>query len=87
MKTFRVFGRKYQDYYINVSAVDEYEAMELADTRPEIEWTQVTSDDVIESVEVYSNEDPIQDEVSQDNYTIDDDEHIIDMSNGLVKTK
>ena len=53
MPIFRVFGRKYQDYYTDVSAVDEYEAVEIANARPEVDWFAVETDDIIEATDVY----------------------------------
>ena len=57
MPTYRVFGRKYQDYYIIVSAANEYEAADIANARPEIDWSTVEMDDVIEATDVFLDDD------------------------------
>lgn len=57
MPTFRVFGTKYQSYYTIVSAADEYEAAELANSRPSNEWDQIPTDDVIEATDVFLDDD------------------------------
>ena len=57
MPIYRVFGRKYQDFYTIVSAADEYEAADIANARPEIDWDRVEMDDVIEATDVFLDED------------------------------
>jgi hypothetical protein len=57
LPTYRVFGRKYQDYYIIVSAANEYEAADIANARPEIDWSTVEMDDVIEATDVFLDDD------------------------------
>ena len=60
MPIFRVFGRKYQDYYTMVSAANEYEAVDVANSRPATDWDSVETDDVIEAVDVYLDDEDIQ---------------------------
>ena len=57
MPTYRVFGTKYQNYYTIVSASDEYQAAEIANARPLIDWDEVPTDDVIEATDVFLDED------------------------------
>jgi hypothetical protein len=57
MKTFRVFGRKYQDYQTEVTASDEYEAIEIANKLETHKWYEVKTDDLIEATDVYLDED------------------------------
>ena len=57
MTTYRVFGARYQNYYTIVSADDEYQAAEIANSRPANEWNQLPLDDVIEATDVYLDED------------------------------
>lgn len=54
---FRVFGRKFQDYYINVEAANEHEAVDLANSRPQSDWFAVETDDIIEATDVYVDDD------------------------------
>ena len=56
MPIYRVFGTKYQNYYTIVSAADEYEAATIANSRPEIDWDIVPTDDVIEATDVFLDE-------------------------------
>ena len=57
MTRFRVFGRKFQDYYLHVEAADEHQAVDLANSRPQHDWFPVETDDVIEATDVYLDED------------------------------
>jgi hypothetical protein len=57
LPTYRVFGTRYQEYYTIVSAPDEYQAAEIANSRPANEWNQLPLDDVIEATDVYLDED------------------------------
>ncbi len=61
MPIYRVFGTKYVNYYTIVSAADEYEAAEIANSRPSIEWNQIQIDDEIEATDVYIDEDTSED--------------------------
>jgi hypothetical protein len=56
LQTYRVFGTRYQEYYTIVSAADEYEAAEIANSRPSNEWNQLPLDDEIEATDVYLDE-------------------------------
>ena len=62
MKTFRVFGRKYQDYQTEVIAKDEYEAIEIANKLETHKWYEIKTDDVIEATDVFQDEDTLEDE-------------------------
>ena len=55
--TFRVFGRKFQDYWIEVQAKDEYNAIDVANGTDAHKWNKLDNDDVIEAIDVYLNED------------------------------
>jgi hypothetical protein len=57
LQTYRVFGTRYQNYYILVDAADPYEAAEIANASPSISWNQLPMDDEIEATDVYLNED------------------------------
>ena len=57
MPLYRVFGTKYINYYTIVSAADEYQAAEIANLRPETDWDEILTDDVIEATDVYLDED------------------------------
>jgi len=57
MKQYRVFGRRYQDYKILVTAADPIQAAEAANNSPQSAWEEVPTDDVVEATDVYSDED------------------------------
>ena len=57
MPIYRVFGTKYKNYYTIVSAADEYQAAEIANLRPETDWNDIPTDDVIEATDVFLDED------------------------------
>ena len=57
MPVYRVFGTKYTNYYTIIEAADQFEAVDLANALPEIEWNSIPTDDVIEATDVYLNED------------------------------
>ena len=65
MSRFRVFGRKFQDYYLHVNAEDEYQAVDIANERPQNDWFPVETDDVIEATDVYLDEEV---QLNKDNY-------------------
>jgi len=52
-----VFGTRYQNYYTIVSADDEYQAAEIANSRPSNEWNLIPIDDEIEATDVFLDED------------------------------
>jgi len=58
---YRVFGTKYTNYYTIVSAADEYEAAEIANLRPSIDWDEIPTDDEIEATDVFLDEDTSED--------------------------
>jgi uncharacterized membrane protein YukC len=57
MKTFRVFGRKFQDYWVEVDAKDEYQAIDIANSLESHKWNKMDIDDIIEATDVYLNDD------------------------------
>lgn len=61
MPIYRVFGTKYVNYYTIVSAADEYQAAEIANSRPSIDWEQVPMDDEIEATDVFLDDDTSED--------------------------
>ena len=61
MPLYRVFGTKFTNYYTIVSATDEYQAAELANARPLIEWDEIPTDDVVEATDVFLDEDTLID--------------------------
>ena len=56
MKQYRVFGRRYQDYKILVTAADPKRAAEAANNSPLSAWDEIPTDDVVEATDVYSDE-------------------------------
>jgi hypothetical protein len=58
---YRVFGTKYQNYYTIVSAADEYQAAEIANSRPSIDWNEIPIDDEIEATDVFLDEEASED--------------------------
>ncbi len=61
MPIYRVFGTKYVNYYTIVSAADEYQAAEIANSRPTIDWNEITIDDEIEATDVFLDDDTSED--------------------------
>ena len=61
MPIYRVFGTKYVNYYTIVSAADEYEAAEIANSRPTIDWNEIQIDDEIEATDVFLDEEASED--------------------------
>ena len=57
MPTYRVFGTRYKNYYTILEAADEYEAAEIANSRPSTEWNSIPTDDQIEATDVFLDED------------------------------
>ena len=49
------------NYYTIVSAADEYEAAEIANSRPTIDWDIIPIDDEIEATDVFLDEDTSED--------------------------
>jgi hypothetical protein len=58
---YRVFGTRYQNYYTIVSAADEYKAVEIANSRPSIDWNELPIDDEIEATDVFLDEEASED--------------------------
>lgn len=57
MPTYRVFGTRYQNYYTIIDAADPYEAAEIANSSPSINWNSIPTDDEIEATDVFLDED------------------------------
>ena len=79
MQTYKVIGRKYQDYYTKVEAADPNAAYEVADSLDTSKWFKLPDDDVIEPIDVFEE---ISEEI-QLNKDIDDDEWP-DMNPGIL---
>lgn len=56
MKTFRVTGSLTKLYYMDVAADNGLEAYDVAESRNTEDWFEIETDNVIELVEVYENE-------------------------------
>ena len=61
MQTYKIYGRKYQDYYTTVKAPDEQIAYDYAMNNDHIQWFEVETDDVIEPYEVSLDENTSED--------------------------
>ena len=61
MPIYRVFGTRYVNYYTIVSAADEYEAAEIANSRPSVDWNEIPIDDEIEATDVFLDADTSSD--------------------------
>ncbi len=84
---YRVFGRKYQDYYTKVDANNAYEAMELANKQDTTKWFQLEDDDTIEAIDVILEENFDQefDTPNQDiQLNSSKEDEWPDMSNGIL---
>lgn len=66
MPTFRVFGRKYKDYWTNVEAKDEYQAIDIANALESHKWFELERDDAIEATDVFLDGDSEDDYPSMD---------------------
>ena len=85
---YRVFGRKYQDYYTKVDANNAYEAMELANKQDTTKWFQLEDDDTIEAIDVFlednlDKEDLVAAPLS-DIELIDSNEEWPDLNSGIL---
>jgi hypothetical protein len=56
MKTFRVTGALTKLYYMDVAADSGLEAYDIAESRNTEDWFEIETDNTIELVEVYENE-------------------------------
>lgn len=52
MPTYRVYGNKELNYYMDVSAADPVEAYDIANQRQTSDWFEVENDYVIEVIDV-----------------------------------
>ena len=66
LPTFRVFGRKYHDYQTQVTAKDEYQAIDIANKLETHKWFEIKTDDVIEATDVFLDGDSEDDYPSMD---------------------
>ncbi len=46
MPVYRVFGTKYTNYYTIIEAADQFEAVDLANALPEIEWNSIPTGEI-----------------------------------------
>jgi hypothetical protein len=83
MQEFRVFGRKYQDYYTKVNAENAYEAIEIANKQDTIKWFQLPDDDTIEAVDVFLEDEEKEDLVNIELINSNEDEWP-DMNTGIL---
>jgi hypothetical protein len=83
MQEFRVFGRKYQDYYTKVNAENAYEAIEIANKQDTIKWFQLPDDDTIEAVDVFLEDNDKEDLVDIELINSNEEEWP-DMNTGIL---
>ena len=83
MPIFKVFGRKYIDYYTSVTAPDEQIAYDYALNNDHIQWFEIEGDDPIEPYDVFLDE-YTSDEDLQLNKDIENEWP--DMTSGIVST-
>ena len=75
MPTFRVLGEKPVMYWVELEAKDSYEAYDKADQLNSVDWIEIETDNVIEPVDVYEEEE------EQDVPLIEDEEFVFDPVN------
>ena len=87
MPIFRVYGRKYQDFYTKVEAENAYQAINAANEQDTINWFQLPDDDTIEAIDVILEEnfDKEFDTPNQDiQLNSSKDDEWPDMKNGIL---
>ena len=86
MPIFKVFGRKYQDFYSKVDAKDGYEAIDIANAQETHKWFMLPDDDTIEAVDVYLDEqsDKDFDDVSDVQLNNDTEDDFPQMESGIL---
>lgn len=68
MNQYKVIGRKYFDYWTVVTAETKEAAIDIA-MKDDIDWIEMETDDIIEATDIT---------------LVEDEDKVIDMSNGLV---
>ena len=69
--TYRVVGRKMQDYAVNVEALNPDEAYDKAADLGTHEWSPLETDDVIEPIEVQLTDIQLNKDIEDDWPTMD----------------
>jgi hypothetical protein len=62
MPTFRVLGEKPVMYWVELEAKDSYEAYDKAEQLDSVEWNEIETDNIIEPVDVYLNDESEEEE-------------------------
>ena len=60
MAKFRVLGGRTVSYWTVVEAEDKYDAYDKANELNSVDWIEIETDDVIEAVEVYDEENDVE---------------------------
>ena len=81
MPIYKVFGRKYIDYYTSIPAPDEQIAYDYALNNDHIQWYEIEGDDPIEPYDVFLDEYTSDEEDVQLNK-----EEWPDMTNSIIST-
>jgi hypothetical protein len=63
---YKVIGRKMQDYYVNVEAIDPNEAYDIAERLETHKWSPIETDDVIEPIEVQLTDIQLNNDIEDD---------------------
>jgi hypothetical protein len=71
MPTYRVLGEKPMMYWTEVEAKDSYEAYDKAEQLDSVEWNEIETDNIIEPVDVYLNDD------TEEEIILEDDEEFV----------
>jgi len=71
MPTFRVLGEKPVMYWVELEAKDSYEAYDKAEQLDSVEWNEIETDNIIEPVDVYLNDE------SEEEISLDDEEEFV----------
>jgi len=71
MPTFRVLGEKPVMYWVELEAKDSYEAYDKAEQLDSVEWNEIETDNIIEPVDVYLNDD------TEEEIPLDDEEEFV----------
>jgi hypothetical protein len=71
MPTYRVLGEKPVMYWVELEAKDSYEAYDKAEQLDSVEWNEIETDNIIEPVDVYLNDD------TEEEIILEDDEEFV----------
>ena len=66
MPTYRVLGEKPVMYWVELEAKDSYEAYDKAEQLDSVEWNEIETDNIIEPVDVYLNDDTEEEIILED---------------------